>query len=204
MKLSDKRKNKIHADVFKSYCIEKDEFYDPRGNGNHFICKNCYKPLTLGKMPRQCICNGLYVEEIPDDLVDLTGLENQLIAPYLLFMKIRKVPKSGIELMQDRVVLVPVEPCDIMNTIEKTLLPRSMAESSVVAVDFKRMKDLKNTHQSGCIRPVKMSKAIAFLRDIGNPYFQNIIIKCMFCQKHFENTDDHVFVNVGECYLNIK
>ena len=96
-------------------------------------------------MPSQCICNGLYVEEIPDDLVDLTGLENQLIVPYLLFMKIRKVPKSGIELMQDRVVLVPVEPCDIMNTIEKTLLPRSMAESLVVAVDFKRMKDLKNT-----------------------------------------------------------
>ena len=47
-----------------------------------------------------------------------------------------------------------------------------------------------------------MSKAIAFLRDIGNPYFQNIIIKCMFCQKHFEDTDDHVFDHVEECYLN--
>ena len=56
-------------------------------------------------MPNRCIKNGLKVEDIPQDLADLSGLENSLIAIYLLFMKIKKVPKSGIELMVDRTVL---------------------------------------------------------------------------------------------------
>ena len=70
-------------------------------------------------MSRLCIHNGLNVKEILNALFDLTGLENQLIAPYLLFMQIQKVPKSGIHMIRDRVVLVSVEPCGIMNTIEK-------------------------------------------------------------------------------------
>ena len=66
--------------------------------------------------------NGLIVEEIPSDLADLTTLENQLISTYILFMKIKQVPKSKIELMVDRTVLVPVEPSDVMNNVETTLL----------------------------------------------------------------------------------
>merc|ERR1712173_417298 len=117
------------------------------------------------------------------------GLENQLIAPYLLFMKIKKVPKSGIELMQDRTVLVPVEPGDIMKNIETTFLPRTMEESAVIPVDFKRMKNMKNTHLSGCVRPVKMVKTIAFLKDKGNPYYKDVIITCMFCPRTFKHDD---------------
>ena len=45
-----------------------------------------------------------------------------------------------MEKMVDRTVLVPVEPTDIMNSISCTLLPRTMADSAVVAIDFKRMK----------------------------------------------------------------
>ena len=133
-------------------------------------------------MPNKCINNGLEVNEILDYLADLTKLENSLIAIYILFMKIKKVPKSGIELMVDRTVLVPVEPDDVINNVERTLLPRTMEESAVVAVDFKRMKAMKNMQHSGLISPVKMIKAPACLKDIGNPQYQDVIIKCIFCE----------------------
>ena len=84
-------------------------------------------------------------------------------------------------MMLDCTVLVPVEPTDILNNVEKMLLPRTMAESAVISIDFKRMKDMKNTHKSGCVRPVKMIKAIAYLKDIGNPYYKDVIIRCLFC-----------------------
>ena len=41
--------------------------------------------VTRKTMPNRCINNGLKVEKIPEDLTDLTGLENSLIATYILF-----------------------------------------------------------------------------------------------------------------------
>merc|ERR1712173_41699 len=98
----------------------------------------------------------------------------------------------GIEKMVDRTVLVPVEPADIMDTINRTLLPRSMAESTVVSIEFKRMKSMKNTHISGGIRPVKMVKALAHFKDLKNKYYQDVIIKCVFCAKEFTESNESV------------
>ena len=48
------------------------------------------------KMPTRCIKNGLKVEKLLAELTDMTNVENQLIAIDILFMKIRRVPKSQI------------------------------------------------------------------------------------------------------------
>ena len=83
----------------------------------------CFTTMTKKKIiANRCLQNGLIVEDIPKDLPDLTGLENSLNAKYLLFMKIKKVPKSGIEIKIVITVLVPVEASDIMNNIMLTLL----------------------------------------------------------------------------------
>ena len=108
------------------------------------------------KMPPISVNNNMNVEKLPSELEDITNIENQLVAIDIPFMKIRKVPKSQMEKMEDRTILVPMEPTDIMDTIKSTLLPRSMEESAVISVDFKRMKNLKNIHKSGGIRPVKL------------------------------------------------
>ena len=104
-------------------------------------------------------------------------------------MKIMTVHKSQLEKMVDRTVLVPLEPDDIENTLKSTLLPRSMEESAVVSVQFKRMEEMKNIHQSGFIRPVKMVKAIALFKDKKNPHYESVMIKCMFCEQIFEDGD---------------
>ena len=63
---------------------------------------------------------GLYVKGLQNDQPsnfenDLTPV--QLESVDIPFMTIRKVQKSQIEEMQDRTVLVPVQPADIMNAI---------------------------------------------------------------------------------------
>ena len=73
------------------------------------------------KMPHSSVNNGLKVEKMPPDLTDMTNTENQLIAIDIPFMKIRKVPKSQIEKMEDRSPLVSIEPTDITYTIGRTL-----------------------------------------------------------------------------------
>ena len=56
-----------------------------------------------------------------------------------------------------------------------------MDESTIVTVDFKKMKEMRETHKYGRIRPVKLVKAIAFFKDKKNPHYTNVMIKCMFC-----------------------
>jgi hypothetical protein len=205
LEFTEERKEKIGPTLFKDCCDKRKELYDTKGKGRYFICKYCFQHMTKKKsMPNRCFNNGLIVEEIPEYLSDITGLENSLIAKYLLFLKISKVPKSGIELMVDRTVLVPVEPDDIMESIETTLLPRTMAESAVVAVDFKRRKEWKNVHQSGCIRPVKLIKALAFLKENSNPHYQDVILRCVFCDRQFEDADTDVLEHVEQCHLKIQ
>ena len=107
-----------------------------------------------------------------------------------------------MEKMEDRTVLVPVEPTDIMDSINRTLLPRSLEESAVVSVDFKRMKNMKNTHKSGGIRPVKLVKLPAYFKDCENQYYQNVIVQCSYCQRKFEQNEKDVLDHIEKCHLN--
>ena len=75
-------------------------------------------------MPKRSIKNDLTV----DDLEGYTALENQLVAPCLHFMKIVKLPKSRMEAMKDRRVIVPLEPDDIVKNVEA--LPRTFKSTS--------------------------------------------------------------------------
>ena len=60
---------------------------------------------------------------------------------------------------------------------------------------------MKNTHQSGCVRPVKMVKTLAYLKDCKNPYYKNVVIKCMFCPREFLEDDSDVLDHIESCHL---
>ena len=57
--------------------------------GKHWICHSCKNHLLKGKMPPLCVKNNLDVQEIPEQLKDLTTLEKAIISLNLVFMKIR-------------------------------------------------------------------------------------------------------------------
>ena len=111
-------------------------------------------------------------------------------------MKIKKLPKTRMEAMVDRVVNVPVEDCDIQRTLDS--LPRTLEESAVIPIQFKRKKDMKNVHASAFVRPLKIYKCLIALRDAGNPYYVNTVTRCIFCDVQFE-LDDKILDHVEEC-----
>ena len=61
---------------------------------NRYLCHNCHDWMRKGKIPRIHVSNGLELDEIPEEL-NLTHLEQQLIARNLIFLKVKKLPRSG-------------------------------------------------------------------------------------------------------------
>ena len=153
------------------------------------------------EMPALSVKNDLYVEDIPPEL-QLTPLDNQCIARNVLFMKIKELPKTRMKGMVDRTVLVPIEPSEIMNTME--VLPRALDESAVVGVHFKRMKEMKNIHVKGFLRPTKLYQALVTLKVLGNPHYQTVIKKCLFCPREFKEDDKDMLFHVKQCVLKAQ
>ena len=44
-----------------------------------YVCKDCQPVLNAGNIPAQCVLNGLYTELVPEELANLSSLENQFI-----------------------------------------------------------------------------------------------------------------------------
>ena len=100
-KITDTLMQKIE-DAEKSHCIKTEAQF--RVNGNFYLCKTCCRKLPKGVMPKQCFRNGLELAEVPKCL-KISSLGNQLLAKYILFLKLRKTPTSRFDIMNDRVSL---------------------------------------------------------------------------------------------------
>ena len=105
-----------------------------------------------------------------DSELDLTELEGSLISRSIVFMKIFQLPKSRWTALKDKVVNVPVNEDDIINTI--TRLPRTPNEAGLIEVDLKRKVEYQNSHTKQLISPQKCYKMLELLKRMGNPYYQ--------------------------------
>ena len=76
----------------------------PKFKDKHWVCQNCSDWLKKEKLPPLCIQNNLKTFEITEEFKDLelTDLENCLIARNLLFLKIHKLPRSRMGAVTDR------------------------------------------------------------------------------------------------------
>ena len=139
------------------------------------ICHNCHTTISVSKkMPRIAEANGLKLDEIPQELLLVTELEQQLIAKTLIFMKIKYLPKRMMKAMINRVVNVPLNDEDINTTVSK--LPRLPNEAGVVAIELKRKVELKSVHAGAYVKPSQIRKAIHKLKELENPFYQNIYV----------------------------
>ena len=62
----------------------------------------------------------------------------------------RKLPKTQMDLFNDRVINVPIEDEDLLKTVRT--LPRSK-DNGLVPINLKRKMDMKSCHKSELIRP---------------------------------------------------
>ena len=101
------------------------------GYTSQILCHNCHVKIKKKICPSNNEQNGLILEEVPDEL-QLEDLEQQLIARSLLFIKVKKLPRTQMRAMKDRVINVPLENDDVTKTL--STLPRHPDEAHLVAV----------------------------------------------------------------------
>ena len=61
------------------------------------------------------------------------------------------------------------------------------------------MKGMKNSHAEAFVRPGVLFKALATLKTMGNPFYQNVLKKCLYCSFVFGDEDD-IFAHDKECH----
>ena len=147
---------------------------------NVTLCHTCLRIVKIKKVPSINVTNGLDLDDVPEEL-KLNDLEQQLIARCLLFLKIKKLPKTLMKASIDNVINVPLECQDITENISK--LPRHPDDAQIVAVQLKRRLEYKSSHLQEFIRPDIVKKALLTLKQIGNPFYQDIDIDDNFMER---------------------
>ena len=153
---------------------------DDYSNSQWIFCHSCLTYIKKKEVPKIHVSNGLQLDDIPDSL-KLTELEQQLIAKDIVFMKIKKLPKSRMNAILDRVINVPVQDEDIIKTV--TSLPRPPDKAGIVGVRLKRKMDLKNAHIESFVRPHMLFEALKTLKNLGNIHYKDIEIDLDFLEK---------------------
>ena len=113
--------------------------------------------------------NGLKMDP-QDPELELTELEGNLILKRIVFMKIFQLPKSRWTALKDKIINVPVNEDDIVNTI--TRLPRTPLEAGLIEVDLKRKVEYQNSHKKQLINPEKCFRMLELLKRRKNPHYQ--------------------------------
>ncbi|CAG5042961.1 unnamed protein product [Parnassius apollo] len=110
-------------------------------------------------MPRLAIANGLKFPDNPDVLNELTSMEERLVSPHYVFLKIvRRGQGLGYQHgLSGNVINVPVK----INNMVKAL-PRSINDDSVITVELKRKFCYKHGRKEQ-VRPEIIRRAAEYL-----------------------------------------
>ena len=117
------------------------------------------------------VANNLGLVDLgTDEDLKLSELENNLIARRLLFQKIYQLPKSRMAGCKDRLINIPINDDDVLNTIKN--MPRTPKEAGLLEVKLKRKLEYDNNHKKEFINPEKLYKSLEFLKRNGHPSYQ--------------------------------
>ena len=130
-------------------------------NDKHFICDSCKTNISKRKMPSLCAENGLKVSEKAYELKHLKNLEKQLIKKDLPFLKIRELPKTRMDAVNDRIINVPISDDDVVRNV--TTLPRTFQNNGTVNLKWKRKLMYKSYYKMEVVRPKVVYQALEFL-----------------------------------------
>ena len=164
------------------------------------FCHTCFNTLSKStpenpKRPKLHVSNGLYLDPVPPEL-KLTELEQQLIALVQIFMKIKKLPKSQMAAVVDKVINVPMELQDIEKTVSS--LPRPLDGAEIIAVKLKRKMSLKSCYAEAFISPDRVLAAVMKLKELDNPHYRNIKIDPDFFKQQGDIIEEDMEIDEAE------
>ena len=158
-----------------------------------YVCKTCKRHMEKGKMPPECRQNNLQLDPQPE-VMKLTELSSNLIARIIQFQKIYQLPKSRYTALKDKVINVPVPEDSVLNTVKS--LPRTPNEAGLIGVELKRKLVYSNTHQRAqMIDPNQIYKAMEYLKNAGNPYYQFYDDLNVYEERCVSRDDDRLIAN---------
>ena len=141
-------------------------------DNNEYICTNCRNSLRRGELPAMSLANGLHLDEIPQQLLELTSLEVIFIARRIPFMKLLGLPRGKQKAIHGCVVNVPVEPEQSV-----AVLPRVPSPDTVIPVRLKRKIHYRGHVLMQNIRPQKIRDALSLLKHgISNPLYDDVVV----------------------------
>ena len=171
----------LGTDLFKSCILDKSKGEElPKELTNAediYLCITCRRWLKEYKeMPPKCHKNGLGVDPIPPGLQELDDLGMLLISKSILFIKLYNMAVSRWYSSKDHAVHVPIDDDTLLKTYQQaTSFPRLPEEAGVVAIDFKRKQEYKNSHQQFYVQPKLLMHGLQELIE-GHPSYKNIKI----------------------------
>ena len=89
--------------------------------------------------------NGLELVDVTEPNLKLSELESNLIAKRILFQKIYQLPRSRMAGCKDKLVNIPINDTDVINTVEN--LPRTPNEAGILEIKLKRKMSFNNYHK---------------------------------------------------------
>ncbi|XP_065370889.1 uncharacterized protein LOC135963037 [Calliphora vicina] len=156
-----------------------DDF--PSEDNCYKFCNTCCKIVKDGKIPTICLNKGLHFPDIPNELKDLTALEERFVAPRIPFMRIVSLGYNRQCAVRGAVVNVPIH-------LDKTVdvLPRNFDETEVIQVHLKRRLEYNHSFMTETIRPRKIIEAARYL------------VNTELYRKHNISISDDWIDNVGQ------
>ena len=121
-------------------------------------------------MPKLSSRNSLSVCDRPSFL-ELTVVENLIIAPQISFMTLIKLPVSRMLGIRRKIVNVPIPPDRIKENVES--LPRTLQEAEVIPVAMKRKKSMITSLFEQHVRPEILRQAVRYLKG-SYPYYKDV------------------------------
>ena len=176
------------------HCINLDENFRLREMFS--ICIGDYNNLKKKHMPSQCFYNNLQVPQTPEELIGLTDLELQLLSKFILFLKVRQLPKTRMTVLNDRVICVPIEDDDVVKTVDT--LPRNKNNNGHMWVMYKRQKGKKSYYLSEMVRPETVYRALHSLKKY-HPAYKDIKIDQFEILDDLFDTDNQIVDDESCC-----
>ena len=136
-------------------------------NGSLWICHTCDDKIKHRKIPVMSAVNRLDCPNVPEFL-KLSEIENALLCPMLLFMKLIKLPTSRMLALKDRVVNIPI-PCETISANIDSL-PRSLNQAQIIPIALRRKKSYINNYVKQFVNPEKLLQGVNYLKQFYPPY----------------------------------
>ena len=113
-------------------------------DGTEYVCGVCKLHISRGSLSEYAIKRGYALNDIPQELKDLTELEQRLVATNTPFMQIRKLPVNFQRKLTGAVINVPNDLSVVLRD-----LPATTNLEATIMLRFKRNTLLWTPQQSG-------------------------------------------------------